>query len=267
MRTFLRIAILLLLAMGMTGASAQSQTTGQAPGQMPNQTLTTGTSALVADLSDDLIAITTGFTGTEVLLFGATEGVGDIIVVVRAPESQVVVRRKGRVGGIWINGDSLVFEKVPGFYHVAASRPLVDLLPDTVLKHEQIGAVNLSVNPLTSASQNEVSVFAAALIRNKQRVGLFNPDLGEIKFLSNRLFRTQVEFPSSVPIGEYTATIYLVIDGAIIDRTDTPLLVRKTGFEANVFEFANQHPSFYGVIAILIALAAGWFAGIVFRNV
>ena len=32
--------------------------------------------SLVADLSSHLIAITTGFTGTEVLLFGAKEGPG-----------------------------------------------------------------------------------------------------------------------------------------------------------------------------------------------
>ncbi len=258
MRNFRHTAIILLLAIGISGAPALGQT--------PNQTLT-GASSLVADLSEDLIAITTGFTGTEVLLFGATEGVGDIIVVVRAPESRVVVRRKGRVGGVWINADSLIFEQVPGFYHVAASRPLAELLPKTVLQREQIGAENLSVKPLTSASEDQISAFAAALIRNKQQVGLFNQELGEIKFLDNRLFRTQVEFPSSVPTGVYTATIYLVADGAIIERTDTPLQVRKTGFEANVFEFANQHPSFYGVIAILIALAAGWFASIVFRNV
>ena len=32
---------------------------------------------LVADLSNHLIAITTGFTGAQVLLFGATDGPGD----------------------------------------------------------------------------------------------------------------------------------------------------------------------------------------------
>ena len=96
---------------------------------------------------------------------------------------------------------------------------------------------------------------------------MFNTELGEIKFQKNRLFRTQVEFPSSVPTGVYTASVYLVADGAIIDRADTPLQVRKTGFEATVFEFANQQGAIYGLIAIFIALAAGWFAGIVFRNV
>ena len=76
----------------------------------------TNTPLLVADLSKDLIAITTRFTGAEVLLFGSTNGIGDIIVVVRAPESQVVVRRKKRTGGIWINSDRVIFKNVPGFY-------------------------------------------------------------------------------------------------------------------------------------------------------
>ncbi len=257
MRNFRHAVIILFLMVGVAGAPAYGQTPSRAAGGSP----------LVVDLSEDLIAITTGFTGTEVLLFGATAGAGDIIVVVRAPESQVVVRRKARVGGVWINADSLTFEKVPGFYHVAASRPLAELLPEPVLAREQIGAENLTLQLVNSASAEEIPEFTAALIRNKQRGGLFNTELGEIKFQKNRLFRTQVEFPSSVPTGVYTASVYLVADGAIIDRTDTPLQVRKTGFEATVFEFANQQGAIYGLIAIFIALAAGWFAGIVFRNV
>jgi len=250
-------AIFLFLAIGVAGAPADAQTQSGAP----------SASSLVADLSEDLIAITTGFTGADVLLFGATDGAGEIIVVVRAPESRVVVRRKERVGGIWINADRLTFDKVPGFYHVAASRPLADLLPEAVLEREQIGAERLALPPLSSATEDEIAVFTTALIRNKHRDGLFSVELGEIKFLGNRLFRTEVQFPSSVPTGVYTATVYLVDGGAIIDRTETPLQVRKTGFEANVFEFANQQSALYGLIAILIALAAGWFAGIVFRNV
>lgn len=258
MKNFRFTAIVLFLAIAMSGAPALGQT--------PDR-ITPGASPLVADLSEDLIAITTGFTGTDVLLFGATEGAGEVIVVVRAPESQVVVRRKERVGGIWINADSLTFDKVPGFYHIAASRPLAELLTGTVLEREQIGAENLTLPPLASASEADIVAFTSALIRNKQRAGLFSETLGEIKFLKNRLFRTKVEFPSSVPTGAYTATVYLVDGGAIIDRTDTRLQVRKTGFEANVFEFANQFSAIYGLFAICIALAAGWFAGVVFRNI
>lgn len=42
---------------------------------------------LVADLSSHLIAITTGFTGTEVVLFGTTDGAGDVAIVVTGPRS------------------------------------------------------------------------------------------------------------------------------------------------------------------------------------
>ncbi len=255
MRNLHHTILAMLLFVGVAAAPAQGQTP------------TLASSPLVADLSEDLIAITTGFTGTEVLLFGATVGSGEIIVVVKAPESQVVVRRKERVAGVWINADSLTFDKVPGFYHVAASQPLTDLLPEATLKSEQIGAENLSLESVSPTSAAEFALFTEALIRNKKRTDLFNEQLGEIKFLGDRLFRTQVQLPSNVPTGAYTATVYLVDKGEIIDRTDTLLQVRKSGFEAKVFEFANQNAAIYGIIAILIALAAGWFAGIVFRNV
>ena len=53
--------------------------------------------ALVADLSRDHIEITTSFSGTRLLLFGATEGVGDVVVVVRGPNRREVIRKKERV--------------------------------------------------------------------------------------------------------------------------------------------------------------------------
>ena len=58
---------------------------------------------LVADLSKHLVAITTGFAGTDVLLFGAVEGDGDVVVVVRGPNHTETVRRKQRQFGIWVN--------------------------------------------------------------------------------------------------------------------------------------------------------------------
>ena len=55
--------------------------------------------AVVADLSDHLIAVTAGFSGTKLLLFGATDGeAADGIIVVRGPAEQVVVRRQDSLG-------------------------------------------------------------------------------------------------------------------------------------------------------------------------
>lgn len=40
---------------------------------------------LIADLSESVVKITTGFTGTKVLLFGAIQEQGKIVVVVEGP--------------------------------------------------------------------------------------------------------------------------------------------------------------------------------------
>lgn len=223
--------------------------------------------ALAVDLSDELIGISTGFTGADVLLFGATDGEGDVIVVIRSPSSQVIVRRKAKVAGIWVNADELVFDDAPGFYHVAASAPLRDLLPDALLEAKQIGADNIALNPHFLFPLTDEANFRSALIRNKQRSGLYTEALNPIQFRGNRLFRTRVALPANVPTGAYTVTVYLVSDSAIVSQSDTILQVRKVGFEAKLTEFAFEQAPIYGLIAIVIALIAGWFAGFVFRKV
>src|SRR5438045_2894113 len=92
---------------------------------------------VVADLSSHLIAITTGFTGASVVLFGATEGRGDIITVVRGPEREMTVWRKGKVAGIWVNAEAVVFGNVPSFYAVAASRPVDEIIAPGPARSEE----------------------------------------------------------------------------------------------------------------------------------
>ena len=59
--------------------------------------------ALVVDLSDSEVEITADFNGSSVLMFGALDMPGDVIVVVRGPLQRQIVRRKSRVSGIWLN--------------------------------------------------------------------------------------------------------------------------------------------------------------------
>ena len=42
---------------------------------------------LVADITDHVIRISTGFIGTKVVLFGSVEEAGDVVVLVRGPET------------------------------------------------------------------------------------------------------------------------------------------------------------------------------------
>lgn len=219
---------------------------------------------LVFDLSSHLVAITTGFSGTEMLLFGATEGEGDVVVILRGPDSETVVRRKSRVAGIWINTDSVAFTNAPTFYRVASSRPLDEITTPALRQRHQIGLENLR---LTAAAQRpDIDVFRAGLIRNKERRDLYSSEVGRVAFLGPRLFRTRVELPANVPPGAYTAEVLLLRNRQVVAAQTTPMFVSKIGVGAEVYDFAHRYAAVYGILAIAVAVLAGWGAGVAFRK-
>lgn len=223
-------------------------------------------SPLVVDLSDHLVAITTGFAGTEVLLFGAIDEAGDVVVVVRGPNETAVMHRKSRIAGIWANAATMTFEDVPSFYAVASSRGIEDIAGEAVLARNKIGVHHLITLPRAKASANIAKEWTDALIRNKARENLYASEVGKVTFLGNQLFRTRVFFPANVPTGTYQVQAYLLREGAVVSAQTSPLIVGKVGAEAEIYDFAHNQSALYGVIAILIALVAGWLAHVAFRK-
>ncbi len=213
---------------------------------------------LVADLSDTKIEITTSFSGTRLLLFGAINEPGDVVVVVRGPDVLEAVRKKQRVGGIWVNGRARVFENAPGYYYVASSKPLGDIASAQTLRDYSIGYGSFEL-----LHDGE---FRDALIRLKEARELYVRRDASVKVIDDSLFRAELSFPSSVPTGPYRAEVHLFRNGRHINTYAKQLRVRKVGVEAAVFNFAHTHSALYGIIAVLIALVAGWTAGAVFRR-
>ena len=85
---------------------------------------------LVPEVSQHEVQVRQGFTGTELLLFGAVldpqgRAAGsdyDIVVVLKGPSEPVRLREKERFAGVWINAASSDFRSVPSYFAVASSR-------------------------------------------------------------------------------------------------------------------------------------------------
>lgn len=213
--------------------------------------------ALVADLSEHLIQIDLGFTGKQVLLYGAIEGDGNVIVVVQGPREPVTVRRKARVAGVWANDASVVFDDAISFYQVMASAELDEWLPFSLRERHQIGVEYLNFSSRDDIGPAAKADFQTALIRNKQKLGHYGVLEGKVSVLGGKLFRTEIFFPANVPTGIYNLEAFLVRDGEMVSAQKTPLYVSKSGIEAEVFNLAHEYPEIYGILAILIAVAAG----------
>ncbi len=222
--------------------------------------------ALVADLTNHLIAITTGFTGASVVLFGAIDGPGDVAVVVRGPNREITVRRKSRIAGIWVNSREMIFANVPSFYFVAASRPLEEIVSPATAAFYRLGVTNLEMKSEGMAPPQVADEFVTALVRTQQHARLFPNSVGKVNFIGERLFRTTIEFPSNVPTGTYLVQVFLVRDKDVVSGQTTPLVVSKVGLDADVFGFAGRQPALYGAIAVLAAMVAGWLASLPFRG-
>ncbi|WP_420725151.1 TIGR02186 family protein [Hwanghaeella sp. LZ110] len=221
---------------------------------------------LVADLDNHLVAITAGFTGEELLLFGTMQGDGDIVVVVHGPKQDIVARRKDRVAGIWMNTESVEFKGVPSFYSVATTAKSGLDLPPSALRRHQIGLENIRLQTDDILSQKDYDQFAASVLRNKVAIGLFSPDAGVVERRGRQLFRASVLIPTNVPVGTYTVETLLVRDGQVAAAQTTPLFVNKEGFGAQVYRTAYMQPALYGLAAIFIAGFAGLAANWIFQK-
>ncbi len=237
---------------------------------------------MVTDLSRHVIEITSKFSGTELLIFGAIErnipqkegGHGiviegtdyDIIVVVQSARRDMVIRRKEQIGPVWANRESLTLKNIQGFYALTSTRAIDQILSHKELVRRGIGLKQLKVEFEEPASAGEAAGFRAGFIRNMKEKKLYNQQEGTISILDGILFRAILEFPANMPVGDYQVDVYLIRDGEILLAEQSPLEVGKTGLERFIFRFANIFPASYGIIAVLVALLAGWLGGFMSRK-
>jgi uncharacterized protein (TIGR02186 family) len=230
---------------------------------------------LVPDVSQRQIDIKSGFTGAEMLLFGAIiyprgvapEGQIDVAVVLRGPTRPITLREKQKIAGIWINADSSDFRSVPAYYAIASSRPLDTIVDDKTAAIYELGLDKLQLSPSGEVDAKEQRRFVAGLVDLKQRGGLFRQQAGTVEITDQVLYRARLSIPSSVPVGTYTAETLLIRNGRVIVADDNvEVRIRKTGFEQLVTILAQDYSLFYGAMAVLVSLLLGWFAGYIFQR-
>lgn len=233
---------------------------------------------LITSLSQHRVMVTSSFTGSEVVLFGGIEseagvlplqGKYDIVVTVAGPRQDIVVFRKERVLGIWVNYDSRVMENAPSYLAVLTNRPLDAIASAQTLGRLQLGLDNIPLpqrSDYGSADAANNETFREAFLKLKEDHQLYRQESNGITFLTPTLFRASITLPAEVPIGTYEVDATLFADGAAIAHTPSALEIYKAGFEQIVTTSAQTHGLIYGIITAMMAILTGWFASVVFRR-
>ncbi|SEW28230.1 conserved hypothetical protein [Cognatiyoonia koreensis] len=224
---------------------------------------------IVLGLSQDEVAITATFDGSDLLIFGAIKrdaptaaGELGVIVTVAGPDTPVTVRRKERRFGIWVNTDVVNVDAAPSFYAVASSAPLSDILTATEDIRHRIRTPQMVRS--VGADVMDAGNFNRALIRIRAGQDLFQNLEGKVDFEEDTLFRAAISLPANLTEGDYQTRIFLTRDGQVVDIYDTNIPVKKVGLERWLYNLAHDNPFWYGLMSLSIAIAAGWLASAAF---
>lgn len=226
----------------------------------------------------DTVPVSSSFDGTEIVIFGSIEtqeqaalyrGEYDVVIRVEGAPEDVVIRKKERIGGIWINNQSENYEAVPSFYSILSARPLNLISNSIVLAPISLGIENLGKNVPVEGEKTLImnpGEFSDALLRLRIEQDLFSQIPGTLKQLSPSLFRATLNIPANVPIGEHTVTAYLFRNGEILDTNQSSFTIEKVGFERWIYDLAHEQGLLYGILAVLMAIFTGWAANAIFRK-
>lgn len=273
-------ALALLMLVAVLGPAVAQDTAPQPEAAPQPSVATTADPAqrerIQIGLSTDRVVVASDFSGTDLTIFGALENVDpqvsrqgryDVIVVLEGPARPVVVRKKSRVLGMWINAESQTFVNVPASYSVATTRMPQDITTPETYRQLSLGTDNIYLEPLArGANPVTIEEFTAALRDRKEATGLFVERIGGVTFLSASLFRATLALAPNVPLGTHRARAFLFRNGVFVSESSAQLAIAKAGFEQQVFSTARNYGFLYGLFAVGLAVVTGWAGRMIFRK-
>lgn len=226
---------------------------------------------IVSGVSTSDVSINTNFNGTAILIYGAAMREApppdwpllQVIVTVEGPSTPLVIRKKERVGGIWLNRGAVEIASAPSFYAVATTGELSEILTpgEDATHHVSIPSTIQAVS-----GKEDEEAYVAALQRIREASGQYRLAANSVLLLRQALFRTDVTLPANLIEGDYRVRIFLTRGGKVVDMQENVIDVRKAGLERWLYNLAMQQPLAYGVISLVMAMVAGWGASELFRR-
>ncbi len=228
---------------------------------------------VLAGLSQSTVALTATFGGSEILVFGAIRRDApvppeapplQVIVTVEGPPQRLSVWRKGHRHIIWMNVEEVRVARAPSFYAVASTVPLPAALSATEDLRHSVSIPRAIRSFGTMAMAEDAPRFVEALIRLRTEDGLYVYAPDTVELTDETLFRSTVALPANLVAGSYRARVLLTRGGTVLDVHEASIDVRKAGVDLWLFTLSRNNPVAYGLLAVALAVAAGWGASAAF---
>ncbi len=221
---------------------------------------------LVVAVSADQVDITSHFSGRDLLVYGAISRPGQVIVLLRSPDSTDAMLQKTQTGPIWLTGAKVTVTGAPGIWQRLSSAPVAQILPAATLQHLGLSPAAIARAAHYTPAPKNPDEWQKAFLNNKIRQHDYVVEDAGVHLKQKRLFSARLQLPASLPLGQYQLDTFLVRQQQVVAQQEQSIEVRQVGFQAWIADFAEQHSWVYGVVLTVLLASLGFGLGIMMRR-
>lgn len=204
----------------------------------------------------------TFYGGAKMHVAGIADAGSKVIVVVRGSSAAEVFNKVGRVGPIWVNTGKVTISAAPSLLLIFSSEPVNTCLNSAAIDQYQLdlGSLRKHMQIETKAPDRDRvadDFLALKAHQGNYRINSASVQLGALD-QGGLPYSLDFEMPRSATPGEYQVSVLECRNGEVANKSDVDLGVVEVGFPALVARLARERASLYGIISVMIAMAAGF---------
>ncbi|RJP69732.1 MAG: hypothetical protein C4532_10330 [Candidatus Abyssobacteria bacterium SURF_17] len=222
-------------------------------------------------LTPQKVEIGSFYHGTDLVIEGTVPADCNVAVLVSGERKEHVLKQKGRVGPVWMNVGTVTVEGAPELYYLlVSSDTLAHLASSDILDANSIGYDALRKEITIEQEGSDLDTTFQEFINLMEDRGLYKVSTSSIALQRAEgnlaTFKLSVSIPALVPAGQYDVHMYYSRDGHLISNASGAFTVEKVGLPQWLSRLAFNHAALYGILAIVVAVAAGLLMGVLFGS-
>jgi uncharacterized protein (TIGR02186 family) len=228
--------------------------------------------ALTCEVTPAKVPITLSYHGARLTITGQSALNDELVLKVSTPPTDTEMKYQGKAGGLfWMKKGSMEFKGVPVVYLVNSTARLDLILGEAERQQHQLGydAMAKDVTVADGKGQPVERKWFEEFIRFKEKEMVYSIQEGTItrkQGEKGNAFEVVVDWPYQAPPGVYNVEVMAVNAGRVVDKAATTFEVERVGITAALSKMAVDQAALYGIMAVVIAMMAGFAVGAIFKK-
>lgn len=230
--------------------------------------------AMAIHVSPEEVKVSATYNGQDIFVTGEAKDNEEVVVQIIGQSSEVDLKQKGKVGGfLWMTVGHITIDNAPNAYLVCLPKTVNSwrMADDPRWKDLNLGFSSLMPGVKIEPEGQDVATVFNDFVKLKTSDALYQlvGDVIEYQTSSggNREFKAQIHIPAKMPVASYEVRVLRIKnDGRIAGAESVQLHLVETGFPKFISNLAFNKSLLYGVLSAGIAILAGLFMGVLFKD-